>query len=219
MTTNLYFNNFENSMEQTLVEDLIIESIKMYGHDVWYVNRSAGFRDEILNDDDIPTYDQAHMVEVFIKNVEGFEGQGDFLSKFGLQIEDQITFTISIRSFNQEVGLYTEDVRPQEGDLIYLPLNGKLFEIQHVEHEAIWYQMGQLQTYDLRCELFQFSQETFATGVDEIDTLFEDYVLTSNTALANVETYSLYADNEAIERAADDILNFDEMNPFGEDTY
>ena len=138
MATNFYFNNFTNSMEQQLIEDLIIESIKVYGHDVWYVNRSITAKDEILNEDDLSVFDQAYMIEMYIKNVEGFEGEGDFLSKFGLQIRDSITFTVAIRSFNQEVGFHTEDVRPIEGDLIYFPLNNKVFKIMHVEHEAIF---------------------------------------------------------------------------------
>lgn len=206
-------------MEQILIEDLIIESIRIYGHDVWYISRSLGAFDELMNDDDLPTFDKALMLEMYIKNVEGFEGQGDFLSKFGLQIEDQITFTVSMRVFNDEIGEYLTDVRPKEGNLIYFPLTGKIYEIQHVEHEAIFYQMGSLQTYDLRCELFQYSQETFNTGIIEIDELYQDYILTSNTALANVETYDLYADNSTIEREADLILDFSESNPFGEDDY
>src|SRR6056300_824208 len=162
-------------MEQQLIEDLIIESIKVYGHDVWYVNRSITAKDEILNEDDLSVFDQAYMIEMYIKNVEGFEGEGDFLSKFGLQIRDSITFTVAIRSFNQEVGLHTEDLRPFEGDLIYFPLNNKVFKIMHVEHEAIFYQMGSLQTYDLRCELFEYSNERFETGQDFIDDYFEQY--------------------------------------------
>jgi len=205
MSTNFFFNNFESSMEQTLIEDLVIESIRIFGHDLYYINRNNGEIDEIFNDADLPTFDKAYMLEMYIKNVEGFEGQGDFLSKFGLQIEDQITFTVAMRTFNQEVGEYVNTVRPNEGDLIYFPLTGKMYEVQHVEHESIFYQMGSLQTYDLRCELFQYSQERFQTGVDVIDNLYEDMVLTSNTAIANVETYDLYADNSEIEKFADSV--------------
>lgn len=213
-------------MEQSLIEDLIIESIRIYGHNVYYVDRKinspagdTGF-DDLLNEDDMPIFDEAYLMEMYIKNVEGFEGEGDFLSRFGLQIRDSITFTVAMRTFNAEVGLYTEDVRPQEGDLIYLPLNNKVFEIKHVEHEAIFYQMGQLQTYDLRCELFEYSNERFETGIVEIDDLFENYVIASNTAIANVETVSTWAaDNEVIQREADSILDFTEINPFGENEY
>ena len=163
------------------------------------------------------------MVEMYIKNVDGFEGEGDFLSKFGLQIRDSITFTMSQRRFLQDVGLYDETVRPNEGDLIYFPLNRKLFELKHVEHEAIFYQMGSLQTYDLKCDLFEFSNERFATGILEIDALLDAYRTTgvnANTAVADVESLSLLgADNLTIETIADGILDFSETNPFGDSNY
>ena len=220
MATNFYFNNFSNSMEQILIEDLIIESIRIYGHDVWYIPRTLGAKDNLLNEDDLSTFDSAFMVEMYIKNVDGFEGDGDFLSKFGLQIRDSITFTIAMRKFSYDVGAYDDQVRPNEGDLIYFPLNNKMFEVKFVEHEAIFYQMGSLQTYDLRCELFEFSQERFDTGVAEIDTLFSKYSITSNTAIANVESVTaITADNFTIETIADNILDFTEENPFGEDNY
>ena len=219
MVTNLYFNNFTNSMEQELIENLIIESIKMYGHDVYYLPRTLGAKDELLNEDDLPIFNDSYYVDMYIRNVEGFEGEGDFLSKFGLQIRDSITFAVAIRTFDAEVGAYTEEVRPNEGDLIYLPLNRKMFEVQHVEHEAIFYQMGQLQIYELRCELFEYSNQRFETGVEEIDTLFEDYVTTTNNAIANIESVDFLGDNFTIEEEADDIIDFTRDNPFGEDAF
>jgi hypothetical protein len=206
-------------MEQSLIEDLIIESIRIHGHDVWYVNRSITAKDELLNEDDLSIFDQAYMIEMYIKNVEGFEGEGDFLSKFGLQIRDSITFTVAMRIFNQEVGLHTEDVRPFEGDLIYFPLNNKVFKIMHVEHEAIFYQMGQLQTYDLRCELFEYSNERFDTGIPEVDDVLSAYVTTTQDAIDNIENYDVAADNQSIETIGSDFLDFTESNPFGEDIY
>ena len=223
MATNFYFNNFTNSGEQNLIEDLIIESIRIFGQDVWYLPRTLGAVDDLLNEDDLSIFNKAYMVEMYIKNVDGFEGEGDFLSKFGLQIRDSITFTMSQRKFLQDVALYDEMVRPNEGDLIYFPLNRKLFELKHVEHEAIFYQMGSLQTYDLKCDLFEFSNERFATGILEIDTLLNAYRTTgvnANTAVANVESLSLLgADNFTIETIADSILDFSESNPFGDDNY
>lgn len=206
-------------MEQNLIEDLIIESIRIYGHDVWYMPRTLGAKDELLNEDDLSLFTDAFMIEMYIKNVEGFEGEGDFLSKFGLQIRDSITFTVSMRKFTEDVGAYNEEIRPKEGDVIYFPLNRKMFEIQHVEHEAIFYQMGSLQTYDLRCELFEYSGERFQTGLNFIDELWEDRDITSNTAIANVESVDAFADNFTIEREADNIIDFSVNNPFGEDNY
>jgi hypothetical protein len=171
---NFYFENFSNSMEQELIEDLVIESIRIYGQDVWYLPRTIANKDELYNEDTLSIFDDAYLVEMYVKNVDGFEGEGDFLSKFGLQIRDSMTMTVAIRSFNQEVAVHGDDVRPNEGDLLYFPLNNKFFEVMHVEHEAIFYQMGQLQTYDLRCELFEYSGERFETGQDFIDDYWAD---------------------------------------------
>lgn len=203
-------------MEQNLIEDLIIESIRIYGFDVWYIPRTLGAKDELLNEDDLSTFNSAYMMEMYIKNVEGFGGDGDFLSKFGLRINDTMTLSVSIRRFNEDVGAYSEEIRPNEGDLIYFPLNRKMFEVKFVEHESIFYQMGALQMYDLRCELFEYSQERFNTGVYDIDSLFNKYIITSNAAIANVESVDTVADNFTIETNADAILDFTEQNPFGE---
>lgn len=219
MAVNYYFNNFENSSEQSLIEDLIIESIRIYGHDVFYIKRTLDSLDDLLNEDDTSTFKEAYMAEMYIKNVEGFEGEGDFLSRFGLQIRDSITFTIAIRVFNTEIGFQTSDARPMEGDLIYFPLNNKIFEIQHVEHEAIFYQMGQLQTYDLRCELFEYSGERFNTGIANVDDMFDNYDLSAETPANTIEVIDAVADNITIETEADNILDFTEENPFGEDNY
>ena len=161
-------------MEQSLIEDLVIESIKIYGIDAWYIPRTLVGKDDILNEDDISTFSDAYMAEMYIKSVDGFEGEGDFLSKFGLEIRDSITMTIARRTYESEIGGYEANTRPLEGDLIYLPLNNKIFEIQHVEHESIFYQMGSLQMYDLRAELFEYSGERFTTGQKFIDDRFKD---------------------------------------------
>jgi hypothetical protein len=180
---NYYFENFENSMEQSLIEDLVIESIKIYGMDAWYIPRTKKGQDPILNETSYSyiEYSEAHMLEMYVKSVDGFEGEGDFLSKFGLEIRDSVTLTVARRSYESEVATYRDDstedapiTRPLEGDLIYLPLNNKIFEIKHVEHESIFYQMGSLQMYDLRAELFEYSGEAFKTGQDFIDHNFAE---------------------------------------------
>lgn len=206
-------------MEQDLIENLIIESIKIHGIEVYYMPRKLEAVDDLLNEDDLSTFNEAFLIEMYIRNIDSFEGEGDFLSKFGLQIRDSMTLTVAIRSFDAEVGRYTEEVRPNEGDVIYFPLNNKMFEVMHVEHEAIFYQMGKLQTYDLRVELFEFSGERFQTGVEEIDTRWQDFNITSNAAFANVDSVDAFADNFTIEQEADNILDFTESNPFGEDNY
>tara|TARA_R110000782_G_C14775257_1_gene409465 strand:- start:60 stop:722 length:663 start_codon:yes stop_codon:yes gene_type:complete len=216
MATSVYFNNFEASMEQYLIEDLVIESIKIHGHDIYYITRTAGALDDVLNEDDLSEYKRADFIDMYVKNFDGFEGEGDFLSKFGLEIRDEMTLTIARRTFELDVAQYTQNDRPLEGDLIYFPLNKKMFEVKFVEHEPVFYQMGALQMYDLRCEMFEYSQETFNTGVSEIDTLFAGFETTSNTSIEFLETQDSFADNSTIETAADSIIDFSEADPFSE---
>jgi len=177
-TVNHYFNNFSSSMEQTLIEDLIIESIRIYGIECLYIPRTLVKEDLLFGEDVLSKFESAYAVEMYVKSVDGFEGEGDFLSKFGLEIRDQMVLTVSRRRFEDEVfsdETYSNTVRttgrPNEGDLIWFPLNNKLFEIKFVEHEAVFYQMGSLQTYDLTCELFQYSHERLDTGITEIDAI------------------------------------------------
>ncbi len=239
MATSFYFNNFGNSQEQLLIENLVVESIKIYGHDVKYVPRTIQDKDKIYGEDTQSSkYTRAIDVEMYIKNVEGFEGEGDFLSKFNLQIRDQITFTIARRTFTDEVGDVLLINRPREGDLVYFPLNKKLFEIKFVEHESVFYQLGSLQMYDLKCELFEYNSEVFDTGIGEIDTLYKTNSLdiqrfslllqTGGLLLAedgyaiasegyNLEVIDPAAENVTIESEADTYLDFSELNPFSED--
>jgi len=218
VATNFYFNNFGSSQEQNLIEDLVIESIKIYGHDVWYCPRTVTNEESIFKEDELATFNSAYSVEMYIKNVEGFEGEGDFLSKFGLQIRDRITFTIARRTFADEV---TGGTRPKEGDMVFFPLTSKGYVVRFVEHEAIFYQMGSLQTYDLVCELFEFNQETFNTGVDIIDNTYNDlsFAMANNTQVVtqfNISTIDKQAQNEEFETKGDNILDFTEINPFSE---
>lgn len=218
MATNFYFNNFQNSQEQNLIEDLVIESIKIYGHEVWYCPRTIVAEETVFSEDELAEFKNAYSIEMYIKNVEGFEGEGDFLSKFGLQIRDRITFTVSRRSFSEEI---TGLARPREGDMIFFPLNSKGYVVRFVEHEAIFYQMGALQTFDIVCELFEYNQETFSTGVDIIDDTYNDlsFAMANNTQQAtqfNISTIDKQAQNELFETKGDDILDFTEINPFSE---
>jgi len=219
MPTNFYINNFDNPPEQNLVHDLIIESIKFYGMDVHWIPRITSTTvDQLLGEDSSSRFESAYPIEMYIKNVEGFEGEGEFLSRFGLDIRDQITFTVAIRRFEQigalepkPDGTTVEYARPREGDLIYFPLNGKLFEIQFVEHESLFYTSGTLPVYDLRCELFVYNNQTITTGVEEIDAIATTYAH-GNTMLGTTSTTT---DNDTIEAAANTILDFSETNPFG----
>lgn len=244
MATSVFFNNFGSSQEQFLIENLIIESIKIYGHDVYYLPRTNVNRDTIYEEATLSKFNTAYFIDMYIKNIDGFDGDGDFISKFGLEIRDRVTFTLSRRVFADEIGTVTEYVRPREGDLIYFPLNKKVFEIKFVEHEAIFYQLGALQTYDLVCELFEYSSEEFNTGIADIDELFVGTVASGTNysiALSNFaiqtedsnpysllaedgymlvdEQYATAGDNEEIESEADEFIDFSTLDPFSEGEY
>lgn len=169
--TSTYFNNFNSSSEQQVLEDLIIESIKIYGQDLIYIPRQIVSKDELFTEDDQSKYSDYYPIEMYIKSVDGFEGDGVFLSKFGLEIRDQITFTVAKRIFNQEVTKENSQERPNEGDLIYSSMLNKIFQIKYVNYKPFFYQLGALQTYDIVCELFEYSSEIFDTGIEEIDVI------------------------------------------------
>ena len=168
MPTNVFFNHAVPT-EQHLYEDLVVESLRMYGQDTLYLPREIVEEDSILGEDVQSTFGDAYGVEMYIENPEGFEGEGDLMSKFGVEIRDQATFVISVRSWERFVSLDTNlatSLRPNEGDLIYLPLSGSLFEIKFVEHEMPFYQVGKLFVFKLQAELFEYAGEDFDTGTD-----------------------------------------------------
>ena len=169
MATNLYFNQKVRS-EQKLYEDIVIESLKTYGQDVYYLPRDLVNEDTILGDDPVSSFNSAYKVEMYIENTEGFEGEGDLFTKFGVELRDQATFIVSRKRWVQLVGkrLEVANFRPREGDLIYLPMSESMFEIRRVETETPFYQLKDLPTFRLQCELFEYSGEDFDTGIDTI---------------------------------------------------
>jgi hypothetical protein len=176
LATNVYFSQ-KHKPEQHLYEDIVIESLKMYGQDVLYIPRKLIAMDDILNED-YSKFVDAYAIEMYIETVDGFAGEGDLLSKFGVEIRDQATFVVSRRRWEQLVGIWNNsinNVRPSEGDLIYLPLSNSLFEIRFVEHEKPFYQLSNLPTYTLQCELFEYNQEEMETGIREIDRIEERF--------------------------------------------
>jgi len=221
-----------------LIADLVIESIKIYGLDCWYIPKRIVKKDNIYGEDSLSEYNTSYMVEMYVKNVEGFAGEGDFLSKFNVEIRDQMTLTIARRTFEDEVQQYESVyIRPREGDLIFMPFNNKVFQIKFVEHEPVFYQMGALQMYDLRCELFEYSNEKMNTGFQAIDDLENNYSDAMNTFAILTESgleltmedgYSLIreefdlevqdvlSDNFDIQTESDDFLDFSEADPFSE---
>ena len=219
MATNVYFRNYDNFNEQNLIDDLVIESIRMYGIDVRYISGEFNNIDTVFNEDDTPLYDEIYDFEVYVKNVDGFEGEGDFLSKFGLQIRDQVTFTVAIRTFERFVTRTDQrKVRPRENDIIWLPLNQKMYRITYVEHESVFYQTGKLQVYDIKCELMEYSGEKFETGRPEIDEYFDDVDMSDTVVqtLEDVANTDPISQNYTFEKEADDIIDFSEIDPFSE---
>ena len=173
MAQNVFFNNFANSQEQKLIEDLTIESIGIYGVEAYYLNKTYGDYDYLYGEDDLGTFSDYYTVPMYINSVEGFGGEGDFLSKFGVEQRDTMTMSVARWTFEQEVGNESKAniARPREGDVIYFPLNKKLYTINFVEHEPVFYQMGALQFYELRLEMFEYAGERLNTGLYEIDKL------------------------------------------------
>lgn len=244
MATNFYFQSGipgGRSSEQLLVEDIIIECLKIYGFDVYYIPRISVNQDDILTEDALNKYTNAYPLEMYLSNVMGFEGEGDLLTKFGVEIRDSATFIVSRRRWDDVVakdGVAQSTVRPLEGDILYFPLTKSYFEIRRVETRDPFFQVGKLYVYGLQCELMQFSGEEFTTGVAEIDDqaaertfdvgayeiLLEDgseFLLEYYTRSVLIsEAFNLSeidpsAQNENFETEID-ILDFSEINPFGE---
>lgn len=173
MARNVYISHGSKS-EQSLHDDLIIEAMKIYGHDVFYIPRKIAQINGILNEDVLSSFDNAFKLEMYIESFEGMEGDGKLFSKFGFEIRDQLTFVVSNRRWNSLIGRfgYTQGgVRPREGDLLYLPLSKGLFEVRFVQDKNPFFQLGHVPTFKLTCELFEYSNQEIDTGVKEVDNI------------------------------------------------
>ncbi len=243
MATNFFFQSgipMGRRSESLLHEDLILECIKIYGFDVFYIPRVAVNRDMILNEDPTNKYEDAFNVEVYLENTTGFGGT-DLLSKFGVEIQDTATFILARRRWEEVIGRKNASVlpkRPAEGDLLYFPLTKSFFEIKYVEVKDPFFQVGKLYVYKLECELFQYSHEQISTEIAEIDNIIDKYeqgdaytlvfeddsqflLETSSPSPFHLETFDINttdknAQNDDFETTVTDILDFTERNPFGE---
>ena len=177
MATNSYFTQGTTG-EQDLIENLVIEQIKMFGKNVFYLPRTLVNEDTTFTEDALSKFDDAYEIEAYIEDPTGFTGDGDLFTKFGVRISDQVTFIISRKRFTEAVDdneqLIVEG-RPNEGDLVYFPMANKIFKIMFVEHEQPFYQLGKIHVWGLKCELFEFSDEQFDTGVTAIDQIEQDF--------------------------------------------
>lgn len=236
MATNFFFNNFQASQEQMLLENLVIESIKIYGHDVYYIPRKLNNYDELYGADDQSSYEDAYPIEMYIKSIDGFGGDQEFLSKFGVEIRNQVVFSVARRIFSEEVGEFSTQIRPNEGDLIYFSLNQRAFQIKFVNKYEMFYQLGALQTWEMTCEVFEYAGEAFNTGIPEIDSIqkkydtnilewtiktsidepikTEDdfYLILEKTAIDDLAV----SDNEEIQKESDLFVDFSSIDPFSE---
>jgi hypothetical protein len=227
--------------EQDLYESIIIECISIYGFELYYIPRKSFNRDLILNEDSLSTYEFAYPIEMYFKNVTGFAGEGDLLTKFGVEIRDSASLIVSRRRWDKEVGRSGQaqlSTRPAEGDCVYFPLTNSLFEIRRVEDREPFFQIGKLYVYELQVELIQYSSERFSTAVGAIDAVVSnqgldiqnyelilesgsrmllEYEANSTVILESFNTSLIdpLAQNEKFELEID-VLDFTERNPFGE---
>jgi hypothetical protein len=180
MPRSVYFSQAYRA-EQNLLEDLMVESMQIMGHDVFYIPRKIVKQDFILNEDVISSFDKSFSIEMYVESVDGFEGDGDLMTKFGLEIRNQVTLVCSRKRWNALIGRhgYTYDsVRPREGDLIYVPFAGGLFEIKFVEDKNPFYQLGgsgrskgNNPTFKLVCEAFEYGGQEIDTGIPMVDNI------------------------------------------------
>ena len=237
MPRNVYFTQGTKS-EQYLLEDLIVESLKIYGQDMYYIPRTLVNQDLVLGEDVLSKFEAAYEIEMYFEDVDDFQGQGTFLQKFGIEVEKSATLVVARRTWEQLIGRHGVTripSRPAEGDLIYFPLTKKLFEVRFVEHEDPFYQLGKLYVFKLRIETFQYASEKLDTGIAEIDAIEDTYSYDQDMVRAEdgefivgEEADEIYAletesdpttdisDNTKYDSEGSGLVDFNETNPFGE---
>src|SRR6056300_1730064 len=209
MAVNHYFqsgNGIGSTSEKRLYEDLIIEGLKIYGQDVYYLPRTLVNRDLILGEDTLSKFDDSYLIEMYMETTEGFAGQQEIINKFGLEIREDTTFMLAKRRWQDAVDsqhTLIADGRPNEGDIIYMPLMNSFFKIQFVEDQEPFFQLGNLPVYKLRATRWEYSGEQIDTGITEIDsaenqystdTLRNQFTLEDGTGSLQLETESVNGD-------------------------
>ena len=246
MPPNVYFNT-GTKPEQRLYENLIIEQLRAFGQDVYYLPRKLVNEDTLFGEDTLSSFNDAYQIEMYLDNIEGFEGQKEMMTRFGLDMQDEATWVVSKRRFEQLISTDQNLIvttRPNEGDLIYFPLAKKLFEISFVDQDDPFYQIANLPVFKMRCRTFEYSSEALDTGVSEIDAIETsesmdalgyqivletatesgtNHLITEDGAFIvqeeyNIDTIDTSSDSEYFETQGDSILDFTERNPFGEVT-
>jgi hypothetical protein len=244
VATKIKINKYNNVKAQGFLESLHREAIQMKGEDMYYLPRKSKNPDQIYGEDDQAYFDDAIPLEIYIKSFDTMGGQGTLLSKFaGIEIRDQVLFTISIAAFRDAVkGMGYDFTRARQGDWIYFPLNNKCFEITYVDPYSMFYQLGNLYTQDLTCQLIEYKGQHMNTGIKEIDSLeenlsedliynslkwadgspilLEDGVTYLMPEGFDIMTQSAADDGLQFELEADNgLLDFSEHDPFSEGKY
>jgi len=240
MPTSFFFKNNTYQNEQRLWQNLADEMIKIFGVDCYYVirNTNSSNIDKLFDEAPTSSFTTAIPMEMYINTYEGFQGEGDLLTKFGLSIADKLVLSVSRRRFAEDIGSIYGLVRAREGDLVYFPFSNGLFEIKFVEHEASFYQNGSLQYYELQLEKFNYNSEVFNTGIPAIDAVQHNYSTADDNFYYLLETgdhfitqdgYDLVQENDTLdnidpinqnvefETLANTFIDFSITNPFSED--
>jgi hypothetical protein len=238
MALNPYFNNHDYKPTQDLMEDLVEESIKINGINVYYIPRRFVDLDQIFGEDSSSFFKDAIQIEMYMDNYSGFAGEREIISKFGLEIRDTLSLVVSKRRFQKESAKFpvmsdrpVQISNPMEGDLIWYPFTKALFEIKFVDTKEVFFQFGKLYTYKLECELFKYSHESLDTGISDIDAIEDDI---SKSVVENLD-YNQdgvvddvitsdqdsreRSDNTRIETTTRDLIDFREIDPFSENKY
>ena len=192
MALNPFFLQGSQS-EQRLTQDLINEHLKIFGVEVTYIPRKFVRKQTIIKEVQSSAFDDNFLLEAYVNTYEGYGGQGDIMTKFGVSLRDELTLTISKERFEDFISPFLESdedydlaSRPREGDVIFFPLGSRLFEVKFVEHEDPFYQLGKNYVYQLKCELFEYEDEVFDTDIEEIDSQLEDIGYISSLQLIGV---------------------------------
>ena len=215
MAINHHFqggNGIGNTNEKNLYEDLIIEGLKIYGHDVYYLPRTLVNQDLILGEDSLSKFDDSYLIEMYVETTEGLAGEQELINKFGLEIREETTFMLSKRRWNDAVDSYhtmIKEGRPNEGDIIYYPLLNKFFEISFVEDQEPFFQLGNLPVYKLRARTWEYSSEKLDTGVTDIDSAEDQYSIDmlAHQFMLEDGTGSLQLENDSVNGDANYFIN------------
>ena len=200
--------------EQRLVQDLINEQLKIYGQDIVYLPRKIINKKTIMKEVVASTFDDAYRMEAYLLNYQGFEGSGDILQKFGVQTTDAVTFVVSKERYEDFISPFlTADTeielatRPEEGDLIYFPLDNTMFEIKYVEGKKPFYQLNDLYVYTLSCEVMDYAlDEDIDTGIEEVDRAAVEFGFTTRLSMVSIAASTATASVQLSKNAGNTLI-------------